>query len=344
VPASAPDLIAVGATLNRTEWDDAEGTPVSMPSNGAVQDASPDATAYFSAAGPNALGALKPEIVAPGMNLVGALSTLADPRVVGAGSMFSGIGACPNTTECLVVDAFHAVSSGTSMASPLVAGAVALLFERDSGLVQHQVRALLQAGARRLEGQVSSEQQVGVGALDLKGSLTAQIAETTVLERVPSRASFISLAASYARPDPEWPLVGYVDLRDEQGELADAFDPRRLSLTVRNARVSQPLTRLGPGFYGFSLVALEASGGAWLQLELTFDGVALVERRVPIAVDRGVSEGPLRVQGGSGCRVAHGGSRTQLAFGFVFAVWCLWRTRRARPEFVRARRVGRTGR
>ena len=44
-------------------------------------------------------------------------------------------------------DDAHAVAVGTSMSSPLVAGVVALLLQKDPTLTQEKVLALLQAGA-----------------------------------------------------------------------------------------------------------------------------------------------------------------------------------------------------
>jgi subtilisin family serine protease len=299
VPATAPELIAVGATLNRNEWVDWQGDTISHPENGAVKNALLDSTAYFSSAGPTANGVMKPDIVAPGVFVVGAMSRSTDPRTVGQSSMFSGGDLCVGHGECLVVDDFHALSLGTSMAAPLVSGAVALLFEREPGLTQAGVRALLQAGARPLAGVAQVEQQAGVGALDVEGALRVSL-EAAAPSRVEpgSLKSWVNLAASYARPDRGSPLLGYLELRADDGRIADGFDERRLSLEARGCEVSERLTRIAPGFYRFALAAPAGSGGASLSFSVHYGEAVIVERSVRIAVDPGALDGAPLARGG----------------------------------------------
>ncbi len=339
VPASAPDLIAVGATLNRTEWTDYQGNSVSFPQHGALEQAPDDTTAFFSSAGPNALGGMKPDLVAPGANVVGAMTSSADPRSLSDPGLFSALGLCPPGTasECFVVDEQHALTGGTSMAAPLVAGAIALLFERDPTLEQHQLRALLQAGARRAEGVVFVEQQLGAGALDLEGTLLAQIADNSPAERVPGAYSVLALAASFARPDPADQLWVLAELRDDDGAPADAFDPKRLGLALQGGVVASPLERRAPGLYQFALAAPAGSGGAEITVSLLFDGTPIVTRSVPIAVDHAVSENGVTARGG--CAV----SRSP-ANGLLFALALLLTAGRSRWSRSAARTARRRGR
>lgn len=298
VPASAPELIAVGATLNRTEWTDWQGQQVLHALQAGSDSAPADSTAPFSSAGPNALGVLKPDLVAPGAYVIGALAGQADPRSSGRPSVFSGAGQCVGNSECFVIDESHGVASGTSMAAPLVAGAIALLFERDRTLTQDQARALLQAGARRPEGLIFTEQQLGAGALDVEGAISAQLSDDSPIRRQPTSNSWIALAASYARPDPEWPLEGLAELRAADGRLADGFDPDRLRLVVSGGRIHQPLRRVAPGLYRFALLSAPDSGGRTLGMSLRFDDETIVERKLPIAVDAGAASGAVSLRGG----------------------------------------------
>jgi subtilisin family serine protease len=301
IPAAHPDLIAVGATVNRNRWRDSRGRPFLVArDDDDMELLALDGTAVFSAAGPNALGVMKPDLVAPGMYVVGAMSTLADPRNNSGTGIFASQGRCGAPDyECFVLDDdTHAVTSGTSMSAPLVAGAVALLLQRRPELTQAQARALLQAGARRPSGPILAEQQVGPGALDLPGTLAALIAEDSPIERLPSTDSRIVLAASFIHPDATQPLSGLLELRGAGDLVADGFDERRLALHVAGGSLSRGPARLAPGLYGFQVTAPEGSGGQHLELRLSFDGVPLAVRRVPIGVDRWAAEGEPLARGG----------------------------------------------
>ncbi|RYZ03755.1 MAG: serine protease [Myxococcales bacterium] len=315
IPASHPDLIAVGATVNRNRWLDSRGQPFLVgESDGSDRLLEEDSTAVFSAAGPNALGAMKPDIVAPGMYVVGAMSADADPRSNGGQGVFASQGRCGAPDyECFVTDDDeHAVTSGTSMSSPIVAGAVALLFESRPELTQGQVRALLQAGARQPSGAVLAEQQLGPGVLDLNGTLGALLAEDSPLGREPAGKSRIALAASYIRPDVGQPLEGLLELRDAADSIADGFDERRLALEVVGGSLSRPPARRAPGLYGFAVTAPPGSGGSELRLALRFDGQLLASRTVPVGVDRWVAEGEPLAHGG--CSTAPSTPRGWLAY------------------------------
>jgi hypothetical protein len=334
IPASHPDLIAVGATVNRNRWIDSKRQKFLVGRDDGLEELlQVDGTAVFSAAGPNALGVLKPDLVAPGMYVVGAMSSSADPRQNGGNGVFASQGRCaPEGSpdyECFVTDDDqHAVTSGTSMSAPLVAGAIALLLQARPELTQGQLRALLQAGARQPTGPILAEQQVGPGALDLPGTLAALIAEDSPIQRLPSAISRIVLAASFIHPDASQPLSGLLELRDADDLVADGFDERRLLLEVKGGVLSQAPSRLAPGLYGFQVTAPEGSGGEDLDLELSFDGQTLARRRVPVGVDRWVAEGEPIAQGG--CAIdGHGASAGSLLGALLLAVGALRRARRA---------------
>ncbi len=328
VPAASPALIAVGATLNRNNWVDVEGNAVDMPNLGSIDNAPLDTIAYFSAAGPNALGMLKPDIVAPGVFVAGAMASTVDPRDV-SGGLFSSQGRCPAEDDCFVVDDKHAITSGTSMSSPIVAGAIALLFERDPTLTQDAVRAILQAGARTLQGIVIDARQIGPGALDLEGALAVATAGDSPALRTPSDQSWLTLSASFAHPDPNWPLTGYLDLRDEAGNLAEGFDPSRLRLVTNTAVIEEDLTRVAPGFFRFSVTAPEDSGGQTLGLQVFFDQQLIAAKEVPIAVDRWVATDGVSARGGCAVSKSRAASSSVAApLSLLFAALALVRRRR----------------
>ena len=331
VPASAPGLIAVGATLNRNAWTDYAGTAIEMPNLGSTDNAPLDTIAYFSSAGPNALGVIKPDIVAPGVWVAGAMAQAADPRSTSNG-FFASQGRCPrDDEECFVVDEKHAIAAGTSMSAPVVAGAIALLFERDPTLSQDAARAILQAGARPLQGIILDARQIGPGALDLEGALSVASAGDSPALRVPGSQSWLTLSQSYAHPDPSWPLNCFVDLRDSAGNVADGFDPSRLRLSAENASISEPLTRIASGFYRFALSAPAGSGGQELHLAITFDDHVIMEKDVPIAVDRWVAEDGVSARGG--CAVSAVSTRpTWAAWAALAVAFALSRRRHMRAK------------
>ncbi|HMJ15208.1 MAG TPA: S8 family serine peptidase [Polyangiaceae bacterium] len=300
IPASHESLIAVGATLNRLEWELEGGDRMRIESHGSLENPPLDSLAYFSSAGPTAHGFMKPDIVAPGAYIIGAMAQVADPRSNGGAGLFAcvepGVAA---GAQCKVTDPFHAVASGTSMASPIVAGAVALLLERDPTLTQAQVRTLLQAGARKVTGAVLYEQQLGAGALDLDESLAVRMAEQSPIRRDPDAGqSFIALADDVMRPDPEWPLNGLLELRDADGHIADGFDAERLRVRVAPNGVRSSLARLAPGSWSLRLFGKAGTGGQTLSIDVELDGRSIVRRRLPIAVDRWVAEGGASARGG----------------------------------------------
>jgi MYXO-CTERM domain-containing protein len=310
VPGTHPELISVGATLNRTSWVDAAGNEPDESAHGALDDAPEDTTAYFSSAGPTNVGVLKPDIVAPGAFVIGAMSKEADPRSNDFSNFSSG-GTCKDPEdECYVVNDDYAVSSGTSMSSPIVAGAVALLLERDPTLTQAKIRDLLQAGARPLEGVTFAPQQVGAGALNLVGALQAQdAAERPVAE--PAEAT-LRLAESFAYPDPAAPLTGLVVLRDAKGEPAAGFDPAKLKFSADGA-AEQRWEQAMHGLYRFSVAAPRGSGGSSLKLTVSYDGTRLAEADVPIAVDPAVAEEGFHARGG--CSVSASATQSSWVLG-----------------------------
>lgn len=335
VPASAPDLIAVGATVNRTTWPDYAGELVSLADLGPPEYAPPDTPAYFSSAGPNALGVLKPDLVAPGANVIGAMAADADPRGAGAGGIFDDQGLCASlgfAPACFVVDGNHGLTGGTSMSAPMVAGAIALLFERDPTLNQAEVKALLQAGARRLGGS-SVPEQLGAGALDLEGTLEAL--DSGALERVPGRATELVVSESYAHPDPTWPLTGLVEVRDDAGEIADGFDASRLTLSASGAAPVAPLTKLAPGLWQFAVAAPSGSGGRTLGLAVSFDGRELASVELPIAVDQANAGALPSARGGCALVPARRSAPDGAWFGVVVALAACGVARRRRARRAR---------
>lgn len=345
IPASSPGVIAVGATINRTEWVDRAGKTVTIPEFGSVTNPEPDSIAYFSAAGPTSDLRMKPDIVAPGAFVVGAMSAQADPARNGQ-SDFASVAPCETGDEnCAVVDDTHAVLVGTSMASPIAAGAVALLFAEKPDRTEDDILALLQAGARFPEGLVRLDSQLGAGALDLERVLDVEHAVTAPVSREPARdKSWMTLAGSYAHPDPTWRVPGVLELRDANGDVADGFDATALSVDVGSGTVVQKPARVLPGFYRFAVAPDEGTGGDVLRVAVSYRGSTLLERTIPIAVDVNVAREGFSARGGCSASPAKANGAPFVSWALALTAW-LSRRRRSAARMARNRdRTDKSGR
>jgi serine protease AprX len=110
---------------------------------------SDDVLAPFSSYGTTTDGVAKPDLVAPGTNII---STLASPKAILAL-------AHPGN----VVGTYYFRMSGTSMAAPMVAGAAALVLQSNPALTPDQVKYRLLATAQPF----ATPAQAGAGELNV---------------------------------------------------------------------------------------------------------------------------------------------------------------------------------
>ena len=150
-PANDPFVITVGAVDDR-------GTP----------DTNDDIVPTFSAYGVTAENVAKPDLIAPGVNIVG-LRTNQNSRLSQLHPLHN------------VDDAYFRMS-GTSMAAPMVTGAVALLLQNEPDLTPDQVKYRLLKTARPF----GNPAQTGAGYLDVYAALNTRTNETANTGLMPS--------------------------------------------------------------------------------------------------------------------------------------------------------------
>lgn len=289
IPGTDPNLITVGATNNRSEWTDFTGASIGF------SDEDGEKLAHFSSAGPNQLGELKPELVAPGGGVIGAMAAEADPRTsLDLVSQFASGGACPGTAECLVVDDDHAVSSGTSMAAPLATGTIALLMQRDPSLTMKDAKRYLMAGAHGITDDLGSLS--GTGELDVVGSLRAQEEALAKTSGPPSsRHSRIVWSSNFVHPDV--PQVGYLVLRDADDRPA-AYDEDQVILDLEGPG-TLGLTQQTAGLLRISVSASRASSGRTLTIRTRVAGTTIETAKFVIERDPNLAEHGYELVGGT---------------------------------------------
>ncbi len=122
------------------------------------------------------------------------------------------------------------------MSAPMVAGTIALLFERDPTLTQDKIVGVLQAGAHPFRGPHLFDDQGGPGELDVVGTLDALHQTWQPSEILPDPgASWITLSSSYFAADGSTPLTAILELR--------TAPPSRGAPISSTSRASAPSSR-----------------------------------------------------------------------------------------------------
>ena len=145
-PASASSVICVGSYATRSEWIDVENRI-------RTEGLRADDISVFSSRGPLLNGVRKPDIAAPGEMIVAAFS--ADGWV---------------RSRSIYRDGKHISWRGTSMSSPHVAGAVALIYQQNPNLTALAVKNVLNSAAID-RGQAGWDKAWGYGKLDVLAAM-----------------------------------------------------------------------------------------------------------------------------------------------------------------------------
>lgn len=297
VPATAPELISVGATLNRATWPSRSAGNAQLSLFSENLDDTLGSVGFFSSLGPNQAGVPKPDVLAPGAVVIGAMAPSADPMPPEGApnelSMFGFSPVCESDNWCAVVNDNYGVAIGTSMASPVVSGAVALLLEQAPNLTQSELLGLLRAGvSRQVPSKTTAAWEKALppspGALDLPRMLAAlDIHQQTSPSTPPpsNTHSWLTFADVYVSPGQT--LVGSVWTRTEEDAPAEVTSSQ-LEVAVTNGKLDEKPTRVSPGLFRFVVRASEDApldGSLNLEAKVRIDGATLVKQAVPIAGD-----------------------------------------------------------
>ncbi|MEU4744236.1 S8 family serine peptidase, partial [Actinosynnema sp. NPDC023658] len=216
-------FVVAAGNSGRARTIDSPGSADSALTVGAVRY--DDDLAYFSSRGPrNGDGAVKPDITAPGLNIVAAKAA-------------KGIIGTP-------VGKRHVSLSGTSMATPHVAGAAALLAQQHPDWTGAQLKAALMASAKPNPDLTVFEQ--GTGRVDLTRAITATVGSDPVSVTFAEQSwphqddAPVTKTVTYRNSGPQpitFDLV--VELRGPDGRAAPAglvtVDPARVTVPAGGA-------------------------------------------------------------------------------------------------------------
>ncbi len=123
IPGTARYVVTVGAYITKTSWKGMDSQTHGRP------DILPGEIASFSSLGPTRDGRIKPDVVAPGALIVSARSNATPSRDGDP-------------------DRYHRVLAGTSMATPHVAGIIALMLQYAPTLQATEIPQMLRQTAR----------------------------------------------------------------------------------------------------------------------------------------------------------------------------------------------------
>ncbi len=288
VPATSPDVIAVGSRITRLDWPAASTSTGVTPSLGGVS--------AFSARGPNRLNEARPDLLGPGEWVFAAMSAQATPDV--PTSIFASPGGA--STGFAAPDGVHAAARGTSSAAPHVAGAIALLLEAFPTATRDELQSALASTARTLEVDAAWDRAAGWGEVTVDSALDAL--------RGARAAGAVDVARSDARTTVDHatanePVHVMVRLVDADGVSAVPSDGA-LPVVTATAGSIEDVRALGRGLFD---ARWRATGGA--TGDVTFEvrvGSRVLDARPVVRVVRSVANGDAGVSAGNGCRAAPG--------------------------------------
>ncbi len=227
--ATSDALFVVAAGNSGAE--ETVGTPAAAAaalSVGAVDG--DDKLAPFSSRGPRlGDGAMKPEVTAPGVEIAAARAAGSD--------------------QGHVLDEYYTRMSGTSMATPLVAGAAAILAQRHPEWTGEQLKAALATTAVPSKGATPAQQ--GLGRIDIPRALDPKILADS------ANLYFGDLSWTGKAPAPVSRKVVYSNNSKQPVTLDLAVDASSPSGVRAAVKVSPARLAIAPGATASAIVSLD---------------------------------------------------------------------------------------
>lgn len=203
-PSAAPRIVCAGATTWRTQFVNYLGeTHSSSGGNGLRAD--------YSSVGPTLTGCIKPDVVAPGTNVISAYSSFFIANPANAGAPLSSD--VEHFTFQGRTYAWNA-NTGTSMSTPVVAGAIALWLQARPTLTPEEAIETIKATSRKPDPSLAypnnlyghGEIDAYRGLLHLLGADRIEGFSTTPLRHARATMASDKIILSLPEPAPR-PLI-----------------------------------------------------------------------------------------------------------------------------------------
>lgn len=135
--------ITVGATVSRMYWKNVNNVTYYNPAytrHGTI--------APYSSKGPDTYGRMKPDITAPGGMIISSTNSY-DSEFLPGGGMYPSLAVSKFVSPLNNRNYYYGAGQGTSFASPMVAGIVALMLQVNPNLASNRIKEILYATAMK---------------------------------------------------------------------------------------------------------------------------------------------------------------------------------------------------
>lgn len=250
-PGCYPGLITVGATMHRPGFRNSRGEWIYTNDAGLA----PGERAAYSSMGPVADGAVKPDVVAPGNNVISSYSSFYIEKNPDAGD----INSCVEFFDFGGRRYAWAADTGTSMAAPVVAGAVALWLQAVPTLTPADVMDVIRSTSRRRYASAHyPDNEYGYGEIDVHAGLLHLLGLTSVDGLGTDRPSRVSVEYSAGRLRLDFSGLRPAEVSVRVYALSGRQVFGSVVTTVEGAATDIALPPLSPGVYA---VQIDCSGG-----------------------------------------------------------------------------------